>query len=318
MRLAPDETYRAQPNWEAVLRKTVETVSDIYERKFQVRFVIVDIVPWTAGPSVEPERLLDKMGSTVPIGDAELLVGFSNRRCERLAYGWARAFHRYAMVMTGCYETLVLKETAPDSVLSHELAHLFGVFHPSITVESVMRLGPADKFDDQSMRVMRLMRTFDFRAGVMSLDQGTRRAWSAIYAEGHARDEPNPLATAIFNVGWRLVRSGKTVEGEAALREAIGVDPSFAAPHAELGALYSRRGQVEDALRELRAAKDLDFHQVEARTELAILLLRLGKDEEALWELKEALRVDPRLARAHLGLGMALALRGKVDEAIGE
>ena len=36
MRLAADDTYRAQPNWEANLRATVATVSAIYERNFQI------------------------------------------------------------------------------------------------------------------------------------------------------------------------------------------------------------------------------------------------------------------------------------------
>jgi tetratricopeptide (TPR) repeat protein len=323
VRVAPDETYRAQANWQATLRNTVATVSDIYEKAFQIRFVILDIVPWTAGPSggpqrEGPQRLMNQMMAAVPVGEADVLVGFSNR-CERLTYGWAQVFHRVAMVTTGCYETLIFKDFAPEPVvLSHELAHLFGVFHPMITVDSVMRGGPADRFDDQTTRTIRLMRDFDFKRGVMGVDQETRRAWSSIYAEGHARDEPNPLAMAIAGTGWNLLQSGKMAEGEAAIHEAIKVDPSFATPHRYLGFLFSRRGQLDDAVRELQAAKALDFRQVEARTELGMVLLRLGKDEEALWEFREVARVDPRFARAHVGLGMTLSRRAKLDEAISE
>src|SRR5216117_511857 len=50
MRVAADESYRARTDWEAALRNTVQVVSDIYEKHFQVRFVILDIVPLTAGP----------------------------------------------------------------------------------------------------------------------------------------------------------------------------------------------------------------------------------------------------------------------------
>jgi tetratricopeptide (TPR) repeat protein len=318
IRVAPDESYRAQANWETTLRNTVRGVSDIYEKHFQIRFVILDIVPFTAGPSVAPERLTHKMIADVPVGPADLLVGFSGRRCERLMYGWARSFDRFAMVMTGCYETIILKDSAPESVLSHELAHLFGAFHPSITVDSIMRGGPPDRFDDQTIRVIRLMRNHDFQRGVLGMDQDTRRAWSAIYAEGHARNEPNPLAAALANAGQDLLRSGKMAEGEAALHEAIKIDSSHAGSHTVLGFLYSRRGLLEDAARELRTAKALDFRQVEARTELGFVLLRLGKDEEALSEFREALRVDPRLVRAHVGLGMTLALRDRIDDAISE
>lgn len=318
VRVAPDEAYRAQPNWETTLRTIVKVVSDIYERNFQIRLVILDIVPWNAGASVPPERMLQKLKDDVQIGEADVLVGFSNKRCERLTYGWAGSFDRYSVVMTGCLETVLLKTSAPEPVLSHEVGHLFGAFHPALGVDSVMRGGAADKFDDQTARVIRLTRTFDFKRGVLGLDQETRRAWSAIYADGHARDEPNPLALAIRNAGLELFRAGKLDEAEAVYRDAINVDPSYASPRQDLGFIYSRRGQLNEAARELRTAKELDFRLVAARAELGWVLLRLGKEEEALWELREVLRVDPALPAAHFGLGVIFARRNKIPEAINE
>ena len=52
LRLTAEEMYRASPGWEAELRRTVKTVSDIYERNFQIRFQIQEVVPWTIGPAV--------------------------------------------------------------------------------------------------------------------------------------------------------------------------------------------------------------------------------------------------------------------------
>jgi Flp pilus assembly protein TadD len=318
VRVAPDEAYRAQPNWEATLRAIVKMVSDIYEKNFQIRLAILDIVPWNAGASVPPERMLQKIRDDVQIGEADVLIGFSNKRCERLTYGWAGSFDRYSVVMTGCLETVLLKTSAPEPVLSHEVGHLLGAFHPALGVDSVMRGGAADKFDGQTTRVIRLTRNFDFKRGVMGLDSEIRRAWSAIYAEGHARDEPNPLALAIRNAALELLRSGKIDEAEVVYREAITVDPSCAQAHGDLGLLYSRRSQLNEAARELRTAKELDFRQVAARTELGLVLLRLGKEEEALWEFREVLRVEPGLALAHFGLGLILARRNKIPEAINE
>lgn len=316
LRLAADDTYRAQPNWEANLRATVGTVSAIYERNFQIRFVILDIVPWASGKLTDETSLLDKLAADIGLGQADVVVAFINQ-CERFVYGKARLFGRFITVTTGCYEITTVKDWAPpDVVLSHELAHVFGAFHPTRNTASVMVGGPADKFDDQAIRVIRLMRMHDFSRGVLGVDQEKRRIWSAIYGEGHARDEPNPLAKAIAYEGWSMLPAGRMSEGEAAFREAMKLDPSFAMPHIGLGLLYEARGQLEDAARELRVAKDLDFRQVHARTELGFVLFLLGRNEEALWEFREVLRVDPRLARASGGLGVTLVRLGKVDEAI--
>ena len=131
LRPVAEEKYRAQPGWEAELRRTVKTVSDIYERTFQIRFQILDVVPWTVGPAVPLDTMKRRLRQEVPIGAADVLVGFAAERCEGLYYGVAQLFGRVAMVQTACLDTAVLSHTSADVVLSHELAHLFGAFHPA-------------------------------------------------------------------------------------------------------------------------------------------------------------------------------------------
>ncbi len=317
VRAVADELYRAQPGWDAMLRRTVQTVSDIYARNFQIRLVVRDVVPWTIGPQVPVPRILGRVRAEVSAGPADVLVLFAAERCEKLEYGFAQTFGRYAMVRTGCLDTAVLANTTPEVVLSHELAHLFGGFHPAAgRSDTVMQGGPADRFDGQTTRVIRLMRGYDFTRGVRALDPETRRAWSAIYAEGHARGEPNPLASALANASGELARAGRVEETEALLREAMAVDPTFARPRALLGFLFLRQGRLEDAARELDAAKRINFREVEARTELGLVLLRLGREEEALVELRDVLRIDRRAPRAYVGIGMILARRDRTPEAI--
>jgi len=317
MRAVADEPYRAQPGWNAMLRRTIQTVSDIYERQFQIRLVLHDVVPWTIGQAIPIPRILGRVRAEVAADPADVLVVFAAERCEKLEYGFALTFGRYAVVQTGCLDTAVLKNTAPDAVLSHEMAHLFGAFHPAAgRSDTVMSGGPADRFDGQTARVIRLMRGYDFTRGVLGLDPEVRRAWSAIYAEGHARSDPNPLAGALSGAGAELGRTGRLDEGVALLREAIAMDPTAARPRTLLGFLFLRQGRLEDAARELDAAKRINFREVEARTELGLVLLRIGREEEALVELRDVLRIDPRAPRAYVGIGMILAKRERTGEAI--
>jgi tetratricopeptide (TPR) repeat protein len=325
LRVAADESYRAGAEWEADLRRTVQIVSDIYEKQFQIRFVILDVVPFTLPSQASlhryaPLNRLQSMATAVPIGEAELLIGFSGGMCEsRAAYGAAYPFGRFAVIMARCEKPG--NKMGPESVLSHEIAHLFGAFHPPVTVPSVMRIGggPADLFDSQNARVIRMMRDHDFRRGILSVDEPTRRAWKAIYAEGSQRtNESNGLITALEAAGLDLARSGKLPEGEALIREAIRIDQYIASPHASLGSVLAQRGQLQEAVREFQLAKGLDFNDVRSRTELGLLLFRLGRDDEALAELKIALAIYPDTPRARAGRCGLLARRRSVDEGLAE
>jgi TonB family protein len=317
VRAVADEMYRAQPGWDAMLRRTIQTVSGIYERQFQIRLVIRDVVPWTIGRAVPVPRMLARVRAEVSTGPADVLVLFVAERCEKLTYGFAYLLGRYALVQTACLDTAVFGNTVPEGVLSHELAHLFGAFHPAAgRSDTVMVGGPADRFDGQTTRVIQLMRGYDFTRGVLGLDPETGRAWSAIYAEGHKRGEPNPLAGALSGAAADLGRSGRTAEALALLREAMAIDPTSARTRTIMGALFLRQGRLEEAAREFDAAKRIDFREVEARTELGFVLLRLGREEEALVELRDVLRIERRAPRAFVGVGMILARRERTGEAI--
>src|SRR5260370_23351435 len=99
------------------------------------------------------------------------------------------------MVQTSCLDTAVLSNTTAEAVLSHEIGHLFGAFHPGPSgAGSVMRYGPARAFHQQSAPIIRMMRARDFTTGVRGVDEAMRKAWNTIYAEGPAPHEPNPLA----------------------------------------------------------------------------------------------------------------------------
>jgi len=65
VRAVADELYRAQPGWNAMLRRTIQTVSDIYERQFQIRLVLHDVVPWTIGQAIPIPRILGRVRAEV-------------------------------------------------------------------------------------------------------------------------------------------------------------------------------------------------------------------------------------------------------------
>ena len=315
LRAAPDENYRGQPNWEAALHRMVKTVSDIYEKNFQIRLVLHDIVPWTVGPGVGAQRMLTRLRAEVPVGTADILVAFVTGRCDQTPYGVAESFDRFAVVLRRCLEPEPAQARF-ETTLAHEIGHLFGAFHPAEGVTSVIWVGPADRFDDQAARVIRLNRSFDFARGVQSLDAEARRAWSAIFAEGHARGDANLLASALARAASRAVASGHADEAEGLTRDAMATDPRAAYPHLVMSRVLTAKGRLEEALGELQTALGLDVRLVEARIERGYLLLRLRRDDAALDEFRSTLRADPRAVRAYLGIATILAERNRLPEAI--
>jgi Flp pilus assembly protein TadD len=319
LRVAADETYRAGDDWEATIRSAVGTVSDIYAKRFKIRFVIREIVPWTLGEAGSVREILRRLQAEVPgSDDVDVVVAFTRGRCVPLEYGAALPFDRFAAILTGCPGPNGPGLVPTEVILSHEMGHLFGAFHVLAGAPTVMRGGPADRFDDQSSRVIHLMRGFDFRQGVLGLDEPTRRAWSAIYAEGHEPGGPNPLAAKIAIAGMEAFRAGRAADADAALRVAMDLAPADAVVRANLGFLYSARGQLEDAVRELAAARALNPGLVDARTELGFALYGLHRDTEAFSEFRAAVTQDPRFARARVGLAAVLARGQRLPDAINQ
>src|SRR5512144_2815815 len=61
LRVAADETYRARDDWETTIRSAVGTVSDIYAKRFKIRFVIREIIPWTLGEAGSVREIVSRL-----------------------------------------------------------------------------------------------------------------------------------------------------------------------------------------------------------------------------------------------------------------
>lgn len=318
LRVAADETYRAQNGWEGTIRSAVGTVSDIYTKQFQIRFVIRDIVPWTLGESSSVREMVRRLQAEIPSGDADVIVAFTRGRCAPLEYGAAMPFDRVAIILTGCPGPNGPTPVPTEVILSHEIGHLFGAFHVLPGAPSVMRGGPADRFDSQTTRVIRLMRAFDFRRGVLGLDEAARGAWSAIYAEGHEPGGVNPLAAKIALAGMDAYRAGQHAEADAALRVARDMAPADPVVRMNMGLLHSERGQIREAEQDLAAARALNPGLLDARTELGFVLVKLDRDLEAFAEFRAVITADPRFARARVGLALVLTRLQRIPDAINQ
>ncbi len=99
-------------------------------------------------------------------------------------------------------------------------------------------------------------------------------------------------------------------------KEVTRLDPLRATAFINLGALYNRLGQQEEAIASLRKGLQLDPRRAEGYYNLGIAYRQKGMADLAIQAYREATRLNPRMADAFLNLGNLLLEAERFPEAI--
>lgn len=103
----------------------------------------------------------------------------------------------------------------------------------------------------------------------------------------------SPEAWSRAREAWDLQKEGKLEAAQVLLREALAIDPCFAAAWSNSAELSWRLGHYEEALAQRREAVTCLPEFAPFRYNLGHLLAYVGRDEEALVELQAAAKLDP-------------------------
>src|SRR6266481_2428895 len=85
-------------------------------------------------------------------------------------------------------------------------------------------------------------------------------------------------------------------------KEVTRLDPLRAGAYINLGAVYNRLDQFDDAIPVLRRGIQLDNHRAEGYYNLGLVHRRKGQIDLAIEAYREATRVNPRMVDAHYNL----------------
>jgi tetratricopeptide (TPR) repeat protein len=85
-------------------------------------------------------------------------------------------------------------------------------------------------------------------------------------------------------------------------KEVTRLDPLRAGAFINLGAVYNRLNQIDDAIPALRRGIQLDNNRAEGYYNLGLAYRRKGQPDLAIQAYREATRVNPRMADAHFNL----------------
>jgi tetratricopeptide (TPR) repeat protein len=130
--------------------------------------------------------------------------------------------------------------------------------------------------------------------------------------------DPGKRKLSYLNDGQRYVKSGKYQEAVIQFRNALEIDPRYAAAHYQLGRAYLVLKNPSAAYRELTEAVTLDPANFDAQIQLATLLLGSRQLDQAQSVAQKVLAVDPGNVRAHAILGEKYTLTRDFPKAIHE
>lgn len=148
-------------------------------------------------------------------------------------------------------------------------------------------------------------------AGVVSAGRAPAFRDDEAFARQWLRTNPRS-AEAHHALGLTLVRSGRTLEGQAHYVQALALDPDFLDAHTNLGVSLAAEGRLQEARTHFEATLRLAPDHPEAHNDLGLVLAAEGRLAEAVAQYEQALAAEPRFPEAHNNLGTALARLGDV------
>jgi tetratricopeptide (TPR) repeat protein len=136
----------------------------------------------------------------------------------------------------------------------------------------------------------------------------------AISAESEVRQAS--LQQALI-AGEAALNSGDLEGAERAFRKALGINPQIAGAYANLGVIYIRRKQWEQALGMLRKAEELAPQVAGIRLNIGLAYFRQNDFPSAIAPFESVVRDDPGSTQARYLLGLCYFLVERWEDAIG-
>jgi tetratricopeptide (TPR) repeat protein len=124
-----------------------------------------------------------------------------------------------------------------------------------------------------------------------------------------------PKAVELNTAGARALAEGDLSKAEARLSVALEYSPRFVEAWVNLGLVEMRRGNFDQARRDLQHARDINQDIPAPHHALGLLADSEGRGEDAERYYREALKVDPGFAPARANLARRLFARGQYENA---
>lgn len=360
--VAVTKGFQSLPDWKSNFERRVAYATRIFETEFKLKIKIRNYVGWE--PSSETasiENLLEELRGAVPSEGSDLVIGLAHfsqipddanmRDLHNL--GQARPFTGHLVIR---YPANKLYRVQEDTVLVHELGHVFGAIHTGdrngIMAPVVDRQLPS-KFEAVNREIIKMTRTLDFQKGAESLPRPVLEMLLQSYIKMAQRNDSGDF---YFSLGLFYLQLGQSENALKCWNKAVSLNPEHSELRYHLGALYFKMSQFANALPPLSrgvsglthpAQKSMLFEGLkmlgtsyfetgnmfaaqnawsrassiqprdhEVRIGLARIKLKQGQVQDAADILQGVVEENPKAVVALSSLGAALNKLGQTEEAL--
>ncbi|MDP3921111.1 MAG: tetratricopeptide repeat protein [Candidatus Omnitrophota bacterium] len=322
--------YKKIPEWKEKFRKRLTYTSKIFEAEFKIR--IKETVYWTWKPPAgtkDSGLLLEDLIGRYSLAErqVDVIIGLDalGKMTENLnikdlhVLGRARPFSGYMVIR---YPNHTLFKIQEDTVMAHELGHVFGATHTnrpdSIMNPYVDRQIPT-AFDPENRGILSMTRSMNFQAGAGELGPQAMQRLLGSYVKLQATRQPFEFYYALATLYLKLDQRQNAL---TTLKEAARMEADNPRVHYDLGILYSKMGDLNKSAESFsRAAANLNLpSQKEYRASALNLLGGVYFSQQnldgAYYAWNRALAIEPDNVDYKVNLATVQMKRGKLDASI--
>ncbi|HTL48902.1 MAG TPA: tetratricopeptide repeat protein [Verrucomicrobiae bacterium] len=327
--VAVTPSFKATPDWKGTFKKRLKYASSIFEREFRIKLKEAVFFDWDPpAEAADMSLLLDDLMARYTLGSkkTDMMIGLtrlddisgSMNLKDLHVLGKTRPFSGFMVLR---YPNHPLFRVQEETILVHEMGHLFGAVHTSredtIMCSYVDRQIPTT-FDKKNHDIVSAIRNMNFQRGMESLDPGIIQQLLDTYMDMNSGAQSTDFYYALANFYLQL---GQYAEAANALERLVKMEPDNGRAFYNLGVLYLNMGKSDAAEKNLTAAiarlgsAGQQVPKAKAYDALAKIYFRQGNMEGAGYAWTKALALDPDNLDIKVGLAIVQLKSGQVAAA---